>query len=283
MPLNEKVMGKKYPSRNPVEITAHESIYYALAYNEDNDAYFDNRRPGGIIAPPMFAVFYASDPTVQIIFDKETGMNFMMVVHYTQEFEWLAPVRPGDKVTTDGSIIQIETKEKGGILGWESVTKNQRGEEVVKARWAFFDRSAGSGKPEEKKPQAATGPVLWTQEMKVRNGQSWMYAEPSGDHNPIHVDNDFAVKVGLPGIILQGLCSMAFAHKAVLDNAVPDRDPLKLRKLKVRFSRPVLPGQTLTFQGYALGDDPAGKKFGLIARNPEGKDVFLDAWFVVAK
>ena len=41
MPLNEKVVGREYNPDTVVEITAHESIYYALAYNEDNDAYFD--------------------------------------------------------------------------------------------------------------------------------------------------------------------------------------------------------------------------------------------------
>ena len=101
-------LGKKYPT-DPVDIKAHESIYYALAYNEDNDAYFDNRREGGIIAPPMFAVNYASGPAAQIVFDKEVGMNFMMVVHYTQEFEWLKPVKPDDKLTTEGEIIQISS------------------------------------------------------------------------------------------------------------------------------------------------------------------------------
>ncbi len=73
MPLNEKVVGKKYVAKDPIEITAHESIYYALAYNEDNDAYFDNRRAGGIIAPPMYATNYALAPVVQLLFDQETG------------------------------------------------------------------------------------------------------------------------------------------------------------------------------------------------------------------
>ena len=44
MPLNEKVIGKKFidSDEEACEITMHESIYYGLAVNEDNDAYFDN-------------------------------------------------------------------------------------------------------------------------------------------------------------------------------------------------------------------------------------------------
>ena len=103
MPLNKAVIGKKYKT-DAFEVKQHETIYYALGYNEDNDAYFDNRREGGIIAPPMYAVTYGSGPTAHIVLDEEVGMNFMMVVHYTQEYHWLKPVKPGDVITNEATI-----------------------------------------------------------------------------------------------------------------------------------------------------------------------------------
>ncbi len=281
MPLNEKVIGKTYKS-DPVKISQHESIYYALAYNEDNDAYFDNRRTGGIIAPPMYAVFYAAGPTAQIIFDAEIGMNMMFVVHYSQYFEWLKAVKPNDEVTSEGTITHITVREKGSILGWETVTRNQHGEVVVKAKWEFFDRSASSGKPDEKEEQSIPAQFVFEDIMKVKNGQTYIYAEPSGDHNPIHVDDEFAKKVGLPGIILQGLCTMAFTHKMAVDHLTADRDPLKVKELYVRFARPVLPGQTLTFKGYTIEKLEQKIKYGILALNNDGKDVLRNAWCSVA-
>lgn len=283
MPLNEKVIGKKYKEDEPFTITAHESMYYGLAYNEENDAYFDNRREGGIIAPPMYAVRYTSMPTAHIILDQEVGMNMMMVVHYSQEFEWLKPIKPGDKIVSEAVITHIDVRQKGGILGWEIVSKNQHGEVVINSKWEFFDKSAGSGEPDEKKKQLTEpGEILWTQEMKVRNGQTFIYAEPSGDHNTIHVDDNFAKQVGLPGIILQGLCTMAFAHKAATDNLTGDEmDPMKIRKLKVNFSRPVIPGEIIIYQGYKIGEEDGGTKYGIIAKNPKGKDVLRDSWCLV--
>ena len=283
MPLNEKVVGKKYPSE-PMEITQHETIYYALATNDDNDAYFDNRREGGIIAPPMFAVRYTAGPTAHVILDPEIGMNFMMVVHYSQEFKWLKAIKPGDVLITEGTITHIETRKKGGVVGWDTITKNQNGEEVVLSKWEFFDRSAGDENVDEaKRTSAEPTEILFTQQMKVRNGQTWIYAEPSGDHNPIHIDNKFATDVGLPGIILQGLCTMAFGYKVFVDNVCgPDKDPIKLKRYRVQFARPVLPGQTLTFQGFKTGPvEEGGTKYGLIAKNEEGKDLLRDAWCVV--
>jgi acyl dehydratase len=282
MPLNEKVIGKRY-QMDPIEIKAHESIYYALACDEDNDAYFDNRRKGGIIAPPMYAVFYTAGIVTKIILDSEIGLNFLMVVHYSQEFIWSNPLRPQDIVTTEGIITHIEVRKKGGILGWETIAKNQHGEEVVRSKLEFFDRSAGSDSAiDPKRDEVKPGEILWNQAVKVHNGQTYIYAEPSGDHNPIHIDDAFAKKVGLPGIILQGLCTMAFGHKAAVDNLCgPDRDPMRIKRYRVQFSRPVIPGQTITFQGYRIGDADCGVKHGIIARNNEGTDVLRDSWCVV--
>jgi hypothetical protein len=52
---------------------------------------------------------------------------------------------------------------------------------------------------------------------------------------------------------------------------------MKITRLKVRFARPVLPGQVLTFQGYKAGEEDGGTKYGIIARSNEGKDVLFDA------
>lgn len=282
MPLNEKVVGKKYGSE-PFEVTQHEAIFYALAYNEDNDAYFDERREGGIIVTPMYAAAYGALPVPAVLSDPESGLDFTMVVDYSRELHWLKPVRPGDYITSEATITHVETRENGGILGWEIVSKNQKGETVVVAKWEHFDRGAGSpgaGRPpKEAEPQVE---ILWTRNIKVKNGQTYIYAEPSMDHNTIHIDPEFATSMGLPGIILQGVCTMCFAHKCAVDNLCgPNRDPLKLKKLRVQFSRPVLPGQMLTFQGYKIGAAEGGTKYGIIAKNEEGKDVLKGAWCIV--
>jgi acyl dehydratase len=59
------------------------------------------------------------------------------------------------------------------------------------------------------------------------------YAGASGDFNPIHIDEEFAVAVGLPGRILHGLWSMAQVARAA-GSLAPD-DPLALRSLTVSF------------------------------------------------
>ena len=81
-------------------------------------------------------------------------------------------------------------------------------------------------------------------------GQTLRYAEASGDTNTIHVDDEFARSVGLPGIILHGMCTMAICAQAVIDG-VADSDPARLRRLAVRFSKPVLPDSDLVTTIYS--------------------------------
>jgi len=58
------------------------------------------------------------------------------------------------------------------------------------------------------------------------------YAGASGDFNPIHIDENFANQVGLPGRILHGLWMMAEVARAHTDAA---GGPEKLRRLSVQF------------------------------------------------
>ena len=75
--------------------------------------------------------------------------------------------------------------------------------------------------------------------------QTFRYAEASGDPMQIHLDEEFAKAVGLPGIIIHGLCTMAFTSVAAIGHACPD-DPTRLKRLAVRFAIIALPEQTIT-------------------------------------
>ena len=73
------------------------------------------------------------------------------------------------------------------------------------------------------------------------------YAGASGDFNPIHIDEDFAQKVGLPGRILHGLWTMAQVARAMQQAA--GGDPRKLRRLSVQFRGMGFPEQEIVVTG----------------------------------
>jgi acyl dehydratase len=78
-------------------------------------------------------------------------------------------------------------------------------------------------------------------------GLTSRYAAASGDPNPIHTDPEFAKSVGLPGVILHGLYSMA--QVALANTTAAGGDPRALRRLAVQFRGMGFPEQELVISG----------------------------------
>jgi acyl dehydratase len=90
------------------------------------------------------------------------------------------------------------------------------------------------------------GDPLPRQRHRIEREALVRYAGASGDFNRIHWDDEFARSVGLPGVIAHGMYSLGLAARAVTTYA---GGPGALRRLKVRFSAIIRPGQTLTVLG----------------------------------
>ncbi len=102
------------------------------------------------------------------------------------------------------------------------------------------------------------------------------YAGASGDFNPIHIDEQFARQVGLPGRILHGLYTMAQVARA---NTDAGGGPQSLKRLSVQFRGMGLPEHELVVTGKVVsaqdgvavvecGCEQAGKR---IIRNAEAE------------
>lgn len=108
-------------------------------------------------------------------------------------------------------------------------------------------------------------------------GLTKRYAEASGDPNPIHTDPEFAKSVGLPGVILHGLYSMAQVAKAHTDAA--GGDPRALKRLAVQFRGMGFPEQEIVVtstvreveDGRIVTDTEAVQGDNRIIRNAEAE------------
>ena len=98
------------------------------------------------------------------------------------------------------------------------------------------------------------------------------YAGASGDFNPIHIDEDFAKQVGLPGRILHGLWTMAQVARAQTEAV---GGPERLARLEVQFRGMGVPEQEVTVtstvrsveDGVATVDTEAEQNGTKIVRN----------------
>lgn len=98
-----------------------------------------------------------------------------------------------------------------------------------------------------------------------------LFAGASGDHNPIHLDDEQARSGGLPGVIAHGMLSMAFLGQ-VLTGWVPQS---AIRSFSARFTAMAFPGDTIVCKGVVTAkSDEAGEKtvdLELVAVNQHGK------------
>jgi acyl dehydratase len=272
MPLNKACVGREYPPVTP-NVTLDGLQNYARAYNDDNPAFFDANRPGGIVAPPMFGVTLTWDALMKAVMDPDLHVDLLRLVHGEQDMEFPNPIRPGDIVTATAKITSIETKATGETMTVELNAANQSGRPVQKTLFIVFIRGARNRAAAEPR---AVDPVrsepLFSVAQIIDNDQTYRYAEASGDRNPIHVDETVAKMAGLPGIIVHGLCTMAFTSKVAIDRLCGG-DPTRLRRLRVRFSRPVFPGQTITTKFWADGERDGRRIFAYETFNPDGQAV----------
>ena len=104
------------------------------------------------------------------------------------------------------------------------------------------------------KTAVRVGDEMTTLSRTVTQDQISAYANASGDLNPIHVNEEFARMVGLPGTIAHGMLNMGILTEAVARWAGGND---RVAAISCRFSKPLLPGDTITCTGKVVAVDEA--------------------------
>jgi acyl dehydratase len=224
------------------EVTAEATVAYARATNDDHP-----RHLSGELAPPVFAIVPAFAVAAQPALAVVPGELFMRVVHGEQDFRFHRPIVPGDRLRTRAAAVGVHGRSSGVVVVVRAETRTRDGEPVVDQYMTSFFRGAQLDAREGEEPPphgAERGRELATVEQAFDLDQTRRYSEASGDPMPIHLDDEFARSVGLPGIIVHGLCTMAFASRAVIGTCCPE-DPARLKRLAVRFAGIVQPSETI--------------------------------------
>jgi acyl dehydratase len=266
MGLNKDLAGKAYSTRT-FEVTADRIEAFARATNDDNKRYLAGEDSVG---GPVFPIVSAFDSYMEAAMDQDLGADLLRLVHGSEEHVLHEPLRPGDVLTVTPVLESIESKESGETFTVAVVQTNPAGEVVAETRGTMFIRGSGSRRASVADARASEEEheVVYEETTMVAEDQPKRYAEVSGDHNPIHLDEATAKMAGLPGVILHGMCTMAIAAKAAV-NGLAGGDPTRVRRVAVRFSRPVLPGQELTTKLWETGEGA----YGFETYNPKGSAV----------
>jgi acyl dehydratase len=256
------------------KVEAPRSVAYAAATNDSNA-----RHTSGELAPPVFAIVPVWDVMTAAARLVTPPEAFEQVVHSEQDMRFFRPIAPGDLLRSKATPVYVAVRGIGTTIAVRTETVDQSGAPVNEQfvtlffRGPFAGESGGEPAPGHKLTAATKAtPALAEVTYAFDEDQTFRYAEASGDPVPIHLDDAAARAVGLPGIIIHGLCTMAFCGRAVIDS-VAGGDPTRLARLAVKFSRPVLPGQEITIRVYA--QDGA---YGFEALNADGQAVVKDGF-----
>jgi acyl dehydratase len=144
VPVDASARDKSYPPHQ-YEVGKEKIREYAHAVGEENPIYFDREaaKEAGfrdIPAPPMFAAVYSAGSVGPAVLDGEVGIDLARMVHGGQEFVWGEPVCAGDTVTTEARVKDITERDGKGFYVFESVSRNQDGQQVVRATWTNIVR-----------------------------------------------------------------------------------------------------------------------------------------------
>ncbi len=149
MALNQSLKGKEYQEVSfPVE--RDRVVQFADAIGENDPIYRDPEaaKAAGFedqIAPPTFVTVMQIMTSGQVVLDQELGLNYALVVHGEQEYEWRRPVKVGDVLSGTPRIADIYAKGPNEFLVIEAEIKDASGETVVVARSTLLSRgTAGS-------------------------------------------------------------------------------------------------------------------------------------------
>lgn len=233
--------------------TKRDTIFYALSVGLGQDPmderqldFLDHHRQ--LRALPWSALvlahpgFWLADP--------RTGVDAVKVVHGEQDLKMHHPLPVEgeligrtritglvDKGPGRGALLYSEKQlidaTTNNLLATACGTTFLRGD-------GGFGGATGPVKPPHAMPQTAPDITL---DLPTRPEQA-LYYRLNGDDNPLHADPKIAAGAGFSRPILHGLCTLGVVAHALLRECA-GYDERRFRSLQLRFSAPVLPGETI--------------------------------------
>jgi acyl dehydratase len=259
MPISSNIVGHEIPAK-VVEVTTRMLLAYAAGIGETDPRYFDDASPAGIVAPPSFCAALEwpimnerMGNGILDISDEEAAY----IVRTGQDSTFHQPIRPGDKLSTSGQIVQVKETSAGALLVQKLVTVEESTGKPVVTSWVSWMMRGGCVEGESR--EIATCPVLdiegpskdelMSSQIYISRKTPHVYSECSGIWNPINSQRKVALAAGLPDVILHGMATWSFVGREILkENG--GNNPQQMKRFTADFKSRIFPGATIhIYQG----------------------------------
>ncbi|ACA95959.1 MULTISPECIES: MaoC/PaaZ C-terminal domain-containing protein [Burkholderia] len=195
--------------------------------------------------------------------DPRTGIDYLKLVHGEQDVRFVRPMPVAGTIVSKTRVSRISDKGagKGAIVElMRDIIDASTGEQLAEVRQVSFLRGDGGFSTESgvsDAPPEALPPVperAPDAEYVLSTGaNAALIYRLSGDANPLHADPEVAAKAGFSRPILHGLATYGMAGYAAI-RLLAGNDATRLKRLALRLTSPVYPGEEVRFQFWRDSD-----------------------------
>lgn len=262
---SQETTGQNSEENDVFEFNERDVILYALAVGasltqsselkflyEGHDQF--SILPTFYVLPALQCVM-SSSSTTNAVPGKDIDLS--NVLHGEQYIE-VFDLPTGGPLTSKANVSEVLDKGSGAAIVSDINSFDKNGNVVIKNQIVTFAVGAGGfGGPRtgtkiipcRPKPKRSPDASI---SQKTSLDQAALY-RLTGDRNPLHIDPNIAPLAGFEKPILHGLCSLGFSVRVVLQTYA-DHDSTLFKACKARFTKPVIPGQTLKVDMWREGN-----------------------------
>jgi acyl dehydratase len=148
MAINREYAGRTFPESQPYEVSRVKIADFAEAIGDPNPLYRDKAAAqaaghADVIAPPTFAIVITMASSAVALADPGLGLNYAMVVHGEQRFEYTRPIVAGDVLIAQPTITEIRDAGRNVMLTTSTQIRTVGGDLVCTALGALVERGVG--------------------------------------------------------------------------------------------------------------------------------------------
>jgi acyl dehydratase len=147
--INPDFIGRTFPPSAPYEISRVKLAEFADAIGDPNPLYRDRAAAveagfPDVIAPPTFPIVISMASSGQAMADPGLNLNYAMVVHGEQRFEYQRPLHAGDVVTAEVTIADIRDIGRNSVMTTRTKISTVNGEHVCTAHATLVERGGAA-------------------------------------------------------------------------------------------------------------------------------------------
>ncbi|MBP2706480.1 MaoC family dehydratase N-terminal domain-containing protein [Microbispora sp. RL4-1S] len=149
MALNREFVGRTYESSEPYEVSRVKIREFAAAIGESNPVCHDREAAlaaghRDLVAPPTFPIVFSLSSTSGALADPGLGLDFSMVVHGEQRFEYRRPIYAGDELVCTSTVTEIRSVGRNEFLTLRSDISTTTGEPVCRTYNTIVERGGAA-------------------------------------------------------------------------------------------------------------------------------------------